>query len=942
MKFSTLILILTICLSLFAETVIPAGEVSGVWDLEGSPYLIDGDIIIPNESSLVIEPGVDVIFNGFYNLTIYGVINAIGNETEYINFTVADTTNWNNFEADEGKWNGITMIGNGGDQESSNFDFCTFSYSKAEAGGAVRTNFKNVSFQNSTFYRNFSNYDGGAIYTDGYATLRNLIIYENYANEGSGIYLLGGLLENCKIVNNISASASGCAIYAVESMIIGCLIANNNSLGLYYYGDVPTYGILNNTFANNLGRDVHIYAPYMPIGRYAQIENNIFCSSFNDPIILECAYHSISNNIFSGNVQAGLDNSNLAMDEIFIEPTSGNGPDFNALEANWNLINPSLAIDYGDMDGVDYFPEFDIAGNTRIFGESIDIGAYELQIPMEPSALISVNQQHLDFDIATVNTESEIKSFSISNFGSSDLIISSIIASSIFKIRLNDEFVEELENITISPENSIFLDVVMIPTSAVFFSEDIIIHSNDFLNPEVEVHCFGSGTNALVITENIMEDTVWDYPVIKILNSILLDDGVSLTIEAGTKVELDEDVSVFVHGNLYIFGEEDNYVRICSRYNSNNRRGRSFNIAFLEENNYHAFIYYCKFQNLEPFAGAITTNFANIEIENSIFENNISGDMQYYPGVNGRGAALYFRNSNAKITNCLFYSNNCLDVSFEDSPPSGGAIYFLNDENQYDFEIIGSVFHNNNASLGKSIYCKNNSLSVVNCTFDEIMKPIYLVDSNFNLINSIIYNEISMEAENSDLMLSYNDIMNGEESIILDLESSLDWHETNISEDPLWVDASNKNYMLSNDSSCIDAGTLQIDEINLPEFDVLGNLRIYNEQIDIGALEWPGTDFSEEDTIPLTAKISNYPNPFNPTTTINFSIPSEERYVLKIYNSKGQLVKNLFDSKLSAGTHSIIWNGKNNKDQLVGSGVYFYKLSDGEETVAVKKMLLVK
>ncbi len=98
----------------------------------------------------------------------------------------------------------------------------------------------------------------------------------------------------------------------------------------------------------------------------------------------------------------------------------------------------------------------------------------------------------------------------------------------------------------------------------------------------------------------------------------------------------------------------------------------------------------------------------------------------------------------------------------------------------------------------------------------------------------------------------------------------------------------------------------------------------------------------EDDLVMIDYELNNFPNPFNPTTTISFSIPSEARVGVKIYNSKGQLVKNLLNSKLSAGTHSIVWNGKNDDEQLVGSGIYFYNLSNGEQTVAVKKMLLIK
>jgi len=86
---------------------------------------------------------------------------------------------------------------------------------------------------------------------------------------------------------------------------------------------------------------------------------------------------------------------------------------------------------------------------------------------------------------------------------------------------------------------------------------------------------------------------------------------------------------------------------------------------------------------------------------------------------------------------------------------------------------------------------------------------------------------------------------------------------------------------------------------------------------------------------------SNYPNPFNPTTTISFSIPNKNKVELSIYNMKGQKVKTLLNTRLEKGEHFVVWNGKDKNNKSVASGLYFYKLTSGKE-VAVKKMLLLK
>jgi len=89
------------------------------------------------------------------------------------------------------------------------------------------------------------------------------------------------------------------------------------------------------------------------------------------------------------------------------------------------------------------------------------------------------------------------------------------------------------------------------------------------------------------------------------------------------------------------------------------------------------------------------------------------------------------------------------------------------------------------------------------------------------------------------------------------------------------------------------------------------------------------------------ALYQNYPNPFNLETQISFDLPVNCRVSLKIYNITGQLVRTLIDKDLEAGTHKLIWDGKNESGEEVASGIYFYRLKAGDY-VSVKKMGMVK
>jgi hypothetical protein len=86
---------------------------------------------------------------------------------------------------------------------------------------------------------------------------------------------------------------------------------------------------------------------------------------------------------------------------------------------------------------------------------------------------------------------------------------------------------------------------------------------------------------------------------------------------------------------------------------------------------------------------------------------------------------------------------------------------------------------------------------------------------------------------------------------------------------------------------------------------------------------------------------NNYPNPFNPETTISFDLPQRNKVELVVYNLKGQRVKSLINQEIDMGKHKIIWNGTNNHGKQVASGVYYYRLSSGNYT-KTNKMGLMK
>lgn len=85
----------------------------------------------------------------------------------------------------------------------------------------------------------------------------------------------------------------------------------------------------------------------------------------------------------------------------------------------------------------------------------------------------------------------------------------------------------------------------------------------------------------------------------------------------------------------------------------------------------------------------------------------------------------------------------------------------------------------------------------------------------------------------------------------------------------------------------------------------------------------------------------NFPNPFNPATVINFTVPSASNVEISVFNVLGEKVRILADKMYAAGEHAVVWDGTDAGGAQVSSGVYFYRMVTGKFT-ATRKMALVR
>ncbi|MBT6835096.1 MAG: hypothetical protein HOA61_03550, partial [Bacteroidetes bacterium] len=241
MKKSTIILsLLTLCFfTAYSQTNISGGSVSGTWTLSGSPYLIQGSIMIPDSQTLSIEPGVQIEFKGTYKLLVLGRLLAIGTEADTISWTASDTTNG---------WRGIRFDNTTNNNDTSVITYCKLTFGRATGtlddrnGGAIYIkNFSKIIISYSQISNCFAEIDGGGIYSFcyylgsgyGHPIILNNTIHNNIANNGSGggVFHYGEnpIIYNNTITHNI-ASTYGGGIYITQGGYLDVLISNNKIL----------------------------------------------------------------------------------------------------------------------------------------------------------------------------------------------------------------------------------------------------------------------------------------------------------------------------------------------------------------------------------------------------------------------------------------------------------------------------------------------------------------------------------------------------------------------------------------------------------------------------------------------------------------------------------------------------------------------------------------
>ena len=750
-------------------TEISAGNVSGTWTKDESPYYISGDIAVTRNSKLVIEPGVQVFFMGPYGMTIGegAQLVAEGTVDNPIEFTA-----WNK---DVG-WTGLRFIESGSDDILS---YCSISFSKKNSGFV--TEYNSDADENSC---------GGAVFC----------------------YYSDPTITNCKITNNIGDR--GGAIYCDESypIISNTLIANNASMsGNTQCGGICVGGwgkpeIVNCTVVNNL-----------PGGIFTNSWDGI---DVTNTIVWGNDRYQIQNvestaTVSFCDIQDGFNGQgNIDSDPCFFDPTIGIGPQYDASAANWMLQSNSPCINSGRRIRLS---DTDLAGNPRINCDLIDIGAYENQselplITIAPSVTC-------DAGSAILNSNSSIF-IEIVNTGTMDFNIESL---SIPNVNSAFSLITPIDDQPLMPGDSLSVEIGFYPIEEKIYTDTLKIYSTCSNAPVKSVSLMGTGVTGTVIPEGQVSGT-WlkaNNPY-TVTGDIEVPKGKTLSIEPGVVVKFAGHFKFTVgyRATLSAVGtEEENIV-----FTATNTDEGWFGLRFINSGDEDK-LEYCNLEyskksrygegGYENFMGGAIFCYGSWDDEPGypVFSSPIIDHCLLTNNQAEVGGGIMLFYSEAEITNSRIMDNS--------ADAAGGGIYNFASGGKIINNIIA---HNSSGVVGGGILNTYGNSSIINNTIvynrpsglhlDETGLDIWDPDYGRPIFNNIIWqNEIYTEdiVSPDEYDIRYNNVQGGWEG------------NGNIDVDPLFADSENRDYHLKSQagrwdpiskswvidkstSPCIDAG----------------------------------------------------------------------------------------------------------------------------------------
>lgn len=413
-----------------AQSIVVGGIQGGVW--EADTVRVVSDVTV--DGSLTILPGTVVLFEGFYGITvpINTEFEAVGTETDSIRFTVADTTGFYQYDTEKGGWNGFQLE----KAKKAHFDYCVLEYGKAadttdQEGGAIRIKTcYDIEISHSVLRCNRAREHGGAISAvDSHVVLADCRVNDNVVyTEDNLFYMYGGAfrflkcdvemsvmefrrnngtsciggaisLDSCSVVldravftDNVGVNGGG--LYLMRSNHMKCRLSNllfDNNLSHHFGGglafsdvspDVYNILVTNNESEGVSCCGIFFYQECAPRMTNCIVYGNypgptagnpdtlqMWLWTFNEyaPEFRNCLIEGGTKYIRGSELIKVFENI-IDEDPLFVD----------AEHHNFQLKENSPCRDVGSVEMPDHIVKgFDLAGNPRLVGRSIDIGPYE-------------------------------------------------------------------------------------------------------------------------------------------------------------------------------------------------------------------------------------------------------------------------------------------------------------------------------------------------------------------------------------------------------------------------------------------------------------------------------------------------------------------------------------------------------------------------------------
>ena len=343
---------------------------------------------------------------------------------------------------------------------------------------------------------------------------------------------------------------------------------------------------------------------------------------------------------------------------------------------------------------------------------------------------------------------------------------------------------------------------------------------------------------------------------------------------------------------------------------------------------------------------------SHVSIRNSIVANNVAVDTWIFFYQNTYDD---YPDYELDVSNMLFISNTISHTSWVDTP-----IYIQN--RFHPIQMNNCTIANNNTNRGMtSVYAGADIRNLISynpgaTTELFLMNNLYLIGLTYDVsVSNSLFSGSQINCNYPDRLTTVDNIMNSNPLFLGEVE-------------PIFAVNQPEYYQLSSLSPCIDTGTPDTTGLNLPQMDIAGNWRIWNNRIDMGCYEYGsepvGIHDPELPVPPEGISISAYPNPLLNTSRaagvfIEFTLPMKpaSQPKIEIFNIRGQIVKNIRltesynsligkaglsgDVKQNGEFYSTVWNGKDDNNRPLASGTYIVKVM-ADRMMATTKITIIK